>query len=86
MPYTELPMKHQTIQPFLLLIHVVVWRFFECAVGTGRCLWAPSHGLYSMGQNMAYNVLRLCVRLRSVGLCVRLLAQNRCYRLPFFQN
>jgi hypothetical protein len=33
---------------------------------------------------MGHNVLRLCVRLRSVGLCVGQLAQNRCYLLVRF--
>ncbi|HNL05915.1 MAG TPA: hypothetical protein PKI54_13835, partial [Bacteroidia bacterium] len=34
-----------------------------------------------VSHSIAYNVLRLCVRLRSVGLCVGQLAQNRCYKL-----
>jgi hypothetical protein len=51
----NLTMKTE-LSRFLNDIYKLLYDVFCSAVGTGRCLWAPSPGLYSMGQNMAYNV------------------------------
>jgi len=58
MPYTELSMKHHTIQPFLLLIYGVIgWFLGAVAWRTcGRVCAASGMGATTQRKKLAYNV------------------------------